>query len=408
MRFITKAKHNRLTTNTLILLGGSAGGAVLSFALSVLIGRVLGDEGLGIYAAALAWILPISVIVEFGLGTLLVRDVAQTPTQTGAYVASITRARLLMGGAAWVALWLFAPHISANDAIIQALYISAPLVLILPLFGTFTAVFRAHQVMVPVAGLNVGMLLAQVLLTVLAFLLGGGVMAALAINTLTSAGQCAVAWWLYRRRFNSGEHHQMLALWPLLRRAWPFAIAAVLGAAHLRVGFILLEQLASIRAVGYFTAAMRFFDAVNLFARAFFDALFPLLAGMAANRARLDRFFRWVQIGLVAAGLVGGVVLVYGAEMIIAWTYGAAFVATIPVLQVVGMVLLPALLKSARTLYWYARGYEQFVNGVTVVALLVRVALSAWLISAYGALGAALAHFATEVISWVLLLRWRV
>lgn len=89
--------RQRLSQNTLILLFGNGGSAVLSFLLSVLIGRVLGTDGLGSYATTLAWVFPLSLMAEFGLGTLITRDVAQVPDMTDAYVRTTITARLLIG-----------------------------------------------------------------------------------------------------------------------------------------------------------------------------------------------------------------------------------------------------------------------------------------------------------------------
>ncbi|MBC8172002.1 MAG: oligosaccharide flippase family protein, partial [Anaerolineae bacterium] len=68
---------SRLASNTLTLLTGNAGSAMLSLLLSVLIGRALGKDGLGVYAAALAWVYPVALLADAGLSTLITRDLAQ-------------------------------------------------------------------------------------------------------------------------------------------------------------------------------------------------------------------------------------------------------------------------------------------------------------------------------------------
>src|SRR5438477_12267695 len=91
-------KLGHLSRNTLILLISNVGSAVLSFVLSVLIGRALGQDGLGVYSTALAWITPLSLVAEFGLGTLMTRDIAQNPASEAAYLRLTTWARLWLGG----------------------------------------------------------------------------------------------------------------------------------------------------------------------------------------------------------------------------------------------------------------------------------------------------------------------
>jgi O-antigen/teichoic acid export membrane protein len=129
----------RLPRNTLILLISNLGGALLSFLLFALIGRVLGTEGLGAYAAAMAWVFPLSLVVEFGLSTLMTRDLAANLGSAHAYLETVTLYRLLIGGAVMLLLIVLAPLISTDPLVVAGLRISAPLVIILPFFSSFTA-----------------------------------------------------------------------------------------------------------------------------------------------------------------------------------------------------------------------------------------------------------------------------
>ncbi|MCA9915928.1 MAG: oligosaccharide flippase family protein, partial [Anaerolineae bacterium] len=231
--------RQRLSRNTFALLLSNAGGALLSFLLSVLIGRVLGSDGLGVYAAALAWVLPLSMVAEFGLGTLLTREVAQSPEKSHAYLRASVIERMVFGGWLATVLWLLAPALSDNPAIVQGIRIAAPLIVIQPFYSSFTAIFRAHQIMQPIAWLNLGMLLSQVGLTAVVFASGGDVLLALIVNTATSAGQLLAAWMIYRWRFYVPAKTR-IRLVPMLRAAYPFAIAAVLAAVQSRLNIISL------------------------------------------------------------------------------------------------------------------------------------------------------------------------
>jgi O-antigen/teichoic acid export membrane protein len=398
--------HNRLSRNTLILLISNVGSAGLSLLLSVLIGRALGGEGLGVYVTVLAWIFPLSLLAEFGLGTLITRDVAQDPDAGPTYLRATAAARLWLGGALVALLLFLSPRLSDDPAVVRGLQISAPLIIILPLFGTFTALFRARQIMWPIPWLNVGMLVVQVGLTALVFLNGGDVIAALIVNVVTSAGQLAAAWLIYQWRFKVGTQRDVpLQASVLLRRALPFAIAAVLFALQIRISIIMLERLASTSEVGYYAAASRFVEAGRMIPNAFFGALFPALAVLAVQPLRLNQTFTRTMLGLASYGLLLGIVFVPLSSWIVEATFGASFASAVPVLQLLMWSLLPALLRAGRTLYWYALGQESFVNIVTGVALALQIALCWWLIPRFGALGAAFATIIVESLAFAML--WR-
>jgi PST family polysaccharide transporter len=406
---------SRLSRNTLTLLVSNGGSALLSFVLSALIGRALGGAGLGVYGAALAWVFPLALVADFGMGTLITRDVAQDTGTGDAYLRATTPIRLLFSGGLTALLILAAPLISGDPAVVRGLVVAAPLILIFPFFGTFTAVFRAQQVMWPIPGLNIGMLVAQVGLTIGVFSSGGGVLAALAVNTLTSAGQLLAAWAIYRWRFTpeipQDERAQgraplpaeNIAIGSLFRRALPFALAGLIAALQTRLGTILLEQLTDSTSVGYYTAATRFVEAGRMIPNALFGALFPLLAALALNPPHMRRTFRRVMAGLGAFGIGLGLLFSLFPAAILGLTYGEDFLPATPVLQAAMWGLLPALLRAGQTLYWYARGREQFVNRVNGVVLVVHTGVNLWLIPAYGALGAVLAGLITETVALLLL-----
>jgi polysaccharide transporter, PST family len=396
---------SRLSRNTLILLTSNAGSAVLSFILSILIGRVLGQDGLGVYSTALAWVFPLSLIAEFGLGTLMTRDLAQDSTLTSTYLSATTVPRLWIGGLLSICLILLAPLLSSDPSVVAGLRISAPLIIILPSFGAFTAIFRARQIMWPIPWLNLSMLIAQVVLTALVFLAGYGVLVALVVNTLTSAGQLLAAWIIYRWKFQDSTSNSSpsFKVEILLRRAWPFALAALLAAVQVRIGTILLERLTNTSEVGYYAAASRFVEAGRMIPNALFGALFPALAALALQPAELSRTFRRILVGLSAFGLALGIAFTPLAFLAISLTYGDAFTPAAPVLQIAMWGLLPGLLRAGWTLYWYALGREGLTNLVTGITLVAQIALSLWLIPLYGAWGVAAAILLTETLALLLL-----
>ncbi len=394
----------RLRANTLTLLGSNAGTAGLAFLLSALIGRVLGESGLGVYAAALAWTFPLAIIADFGLATLITRDVAADFSRGSAYLRAATEARLVLGGGMAVLFFVFAPLLSDNQSVVEGIRLSAPLVIIFPLFGSFTALFRAHRVMWPIALLNVGMLSAQVILTALVFAFGGDVLDVLAVNVVTSAGQLVVAWGMYRGRFGPFPRQaQRIVPLHLLRNAWPFAVAAVLAALHTRLNVILLESLADTSAVGVFAASGRFIEGANMVTRAAFDALFPALGAVVAQPNALAALFGRARRMLVLLGFVfagGGVV---AGPLLVTLVYGPGFDDAGIVLQVAAVALLPATLKGGYLLYCYTVGRAQLANTVIAGTLILRFAASAVLIPAGNAIGAALVDVIVETVAFVLL-----
>ena len=401
----------RLSRHTLLLLASNLGGALLLFALSVLIGRTLGRDGLGVYSVVLAWVFPLSLLGDFGLSTLATREIARNPADAGRQLALMAWARLLLGGLAALALAAGAPLLSDDPTVIAGLRVSALMVVLLPFYSSFTAAFKGMGAMWPIPWLNIGMLAAQVALSLVVLALGGDVVALLVVNTVTSLAQLAAAWLLWRSSFAPrtttapGQRLDRAELAATLRRAWPFALAAVFAALQMRLSLILLERFAGVDDVALFAAASRFVEAARLLPNAFFGALFPALAVLATDPRRSAATFRRALqlLGLFGlAGIAGAALL---AAPVIRLTYGDDFVAAAPALQVLALGLLFSLLRGAYTLALYARQAEGRVNVVNGAVLALQIPLSLWLIHAQGALGAAYALALTEAVALVWL--WR-
>ncbi len=399
-----------LSRNTFTLLFSNTGSAVLSFGLSILIGRALGKDGLGVYTAALAWVFPLSLVAEFGIGTLMTREAARSPQVEASYLHLAAQTRLWLGGGLMLILLLIAPLLSDDQTVIEGLRIAAPLILITPLFGNYTAIFRARQQMWPIPWLNLGMLVLQVTLTIIVFAAGGDIRAALVINTLTSALQLTAAWWIWRKWFvksaSIDQNSSVITLHmrDMLRRAWPFALAGILAALQLRLAPILLEKWTDTGSVGYYAAASRFVEAGRTIPNALFGALFPMLATLIAQPDKLQQTFRKVMLGLATFSGLLALGFTLFAPHILSLTYGVAFSPASGTLQASMWALVPSLLRAGLTLYGYAHGREQLVNRVVAVMLIVQLAISLWLIPMHGAYGAALSVLGSEILGFVLLL----
>ncbi len=388
----------RLTRSAALLLISNLGGAALSFLIVVLIGRALGERGLGVYALALAWVYPLSLAVEFGVATLMTREIAADPSQSGRMLASAAALRLLIGAPVMLALIALALLIMAEAESAAGVRIAAPLVIVTPFYSAFTAVLRARQRMLPILWLNIGMLASQAALTALALALGGGVLTALAINTATSAGQLIAAWAVCRS--NAASRAEPLPrradLVDMARRSAPFAIAGVLAALQMRLPVILLEQLTTTEAVGLFAAANRLIEGLRLFPNALFGAIFPSLSALAADSTGLHQVFRRGAAGLLTFGGAIGVGLTLFSTPILALIYGAPFAAGSTALTLLGWALAAGALRGLATLRWYAAGREAGANRINAVLLIAQIGVGFPLIGQWGVDGAALTILLTE------------
>jgi PST family polysaccharide transporter len=398
----------RLLRASRVFLISNVAGAVLSFVLSILIGRAAGAYGLGVYSAVMAWVLPVSMAVDWGLSLLLTRELAASRDDPTDLFRHSIAFRLIAGALGMVGLWLTAPLLSRDPMVVMSLQMSAPMIVILPLYSSFTAVFKANDWYQPILWLNVGMIAAQILLTLAVLSRGMGIMGISAANVLSSAGQLAVAYWLWRGRFQQPRAPFALSsgrVRELVRRGYPFALAALFAAIQLRMSVMVLENTRGAADAGLFSAALRFTEAARLVPNAVFGAMLPVLAATVIHPANLHGLMRRTQLVLLSFGLLCAILFTLTAPWLLQTVYGDGFAEAAVALVVLAWALAISIQRGARTVYWFALGREHFVNRCNAAALGIQAALTIGLASAFGLTGVAAAVLAAEAAGLLLLSR---
>jgi O-antigen/teichoic acid export membrane protein len=383
-----------LTHNTAILLANNISGALLAFIITAVIGRGLGVEGLGQYSFVVACVAPLAAVADFGMGSLITRDVAQNQAMAWPFLRATRRVLLPIASLLLIATWLATPLLHIAPVAAGGLALVALLIVLDPWYGLYTALFRAFQRMTPIFVVNVGGLALQLILSVIAVAGGAGLIGVATVLVLINVVQL-LATWIWWRRYHpaASPGSALLPSRDILRRALPFAIAGILSVLQSRLSFLLLWHLAGDGPVGLYSAASRFVEAGRLVPAAFFGALFPALASLAEHPIAMRRTF------IRASGAVTGFAVAFGLAMtlvgglLIRLVYGperASFGGAVPVLTVLAWSLIPALLRSVLVLYHYSLGRERFVNTVILLVLIGQLLVGWLLIGRWGAVGAAL------------------
>ncbi len=410
----------KIGQNTLILFSYNIITLGLRFLLSVILGRLLGRADFGQYNFVLIWIQSQLPFVEFGLSTVLNRDLAAEPEKTQNYFVTSLVAKNILTLPLIIGLLFFSPYLAAG----QSLAVVASLRWSILLFGgwqvyySLTAIFKAHQMMHPVLWLA---LTGQGILFVgtLVLVLNDQPLPTLIIWAGISQGvQCLLAFGYYCRLLSTRPQWRIvpvqinfLAIKSLLLKAWPFALSGMLNAVQARVSVLLLVYLHSDEALGLYSAASPFSEASNHLFGAFYTAMLPTLTAAVHRRSEaetdvIQRTLRWSRWGLFALSL--GLALIGGllARFILILTYGPDYQAATLCLQVLLIALLPSSQNHLSIINLYAHKDEHFVNLMAFLGAMITCLASFLFVSTWGSAGTALALLLTECCLFVLY-QWR-
>lgn len=399
----------RVLYNSALLVGVNFTSAAFGLALSVVIAKLLGLEDFGRYTLGIAWSFALGLFAEFGLNTLLTRDVARRRSDASRYLKAATLIKILLSLLLIAALQITAPQLSHDPSAVLIIRLAAPLILLNSLFGSFTAIFRAFEQMRPILILNAVSSVVQLGLTIALVTLGGGLIGVIVLSLLVQGAELLAAYLIYRARFRMES--ELGVDWRLIgrlgRAALPFALAGLIAAVQMRASVMLLGAIQNESAVGIFGAASRWAEAAKLVPNAFFGALFPALSFLASERkATLNHTFAQSERALLILAILLAIGLNLAAPPLLTLAYGSAFSPAVPALQILGWLLVPALLNGVTVIYLYALGDETFTNYVGLAGIAVQMAAAIPLISLWGATGAAAAALIGES-AMVIPLRWR-
>jgi O-antigen/teichoic acid export membrane protein len=403
--------YTRIGHNTGILFLVNTIGAVIGFLMAAVLGRGLGDSGFGRYSFVLTWILSLILVAEFGISTVLTRDLAAAPQKTRSYLAGSLAGKGLLGAAAAVILVVFAPWLAAghDPEVIDALRWGVPLIFSGLAYSSFTAVFKAHQVMQPILWLTLAGQLVLFGGTLGLLLLEQPLFAIIGWAGLSQWLQCGLAYGFYHRlkRLDDGwssarRRLDLGSLKLLWFRAWPFALAGILATLQFRTNVLILGYLGGDQALGWYAAANRFVETGKQLPGAFYAAVLPAMAALAGGQARgLQRTMRLSRGGLLAFGLLAALGARFLAQPLLTLTYGPAYQPATQTLQILTLSLIPAGQNSLLIIYLYACGDERFVNLLTGVGVAVNLGLCFVLIPRWGPAGTATALLVAEAVLYL-------
>jgi O-antigen/teichoic acid export membrane protein len=334
---------------------------VIDMAFAMLMLRILGPADAGNYYLAVVVIGWFDIFANFGLNTMLTREVAKDREQANRYLANTTILRMalcvvsvpVLGG-----FFLLRRYTAPlNPAAILAISLFGVALVPSNLSAGLSALFNAYERMEVPAFVTIVTTLLRVSLGVLALVMGSGYVGLAAVSIVVNVITAGILYVLVRRllfrprvEIDLGFQKQMLI------ESYPLMVNHLLATLFFKVAVLLLEWLLKDPAVvGWYSTAYKYVDAVGTIPAYFTVAIFPLMARFAAtSKDSLLRAYRLaVKLLLIIAvpGAVLGSALAY------------------PLIGLLGgSQYLPDAALILRVMIWYMP--FGFINSVTQYVLI--------------------------------------
>ncbi len=280
---------SRVAKNTFIPMGMAFVNKLIDMAFAMLMLRILAPEGAGRYQFAVIFIGYVEILTRFGLNILLAREVARDKSQANRYITNVTILRLILWLASWptiaFVLYFYVRYagLTPDTAFTVGLFNLALLFSLLS--DVVSSAFVAWEKMEYPAWITAVTTLLRVTLGAIALLAGFGYVGLAGVSVVVNAITFAILFYLMATKLFLPRPEPDLALVKaMLAPAFPLMVNHLLATVFFRIDILILQPLKGDAAVGYYTAAYRYIDGLNIIPSYFTVALFPMLSRYAESQ----------------------------------------------------------------------------------------------------------------------------
>lgn len=389
----------RIAANTLFLTVSSLFNLCVSLGTTSIIARSIGPELYGRYMFGLTYVLMFSVLANFGLESLFIREAARDRKNLE-LIDDIFHLKVALAFATVATVVVSAQLLQYPAETIRVLYILCAGLFFQILSESLLSIYRSVERMHVTAFASMFFRLISAAIIVVAIYSGigfNGIVAAFSIGNFLVFLLALVK---VRRDFNLLRWVVSPAHWlPLIRRGMPFYMSALLTMFYAKINVFMLSKFVDDREMGLYLAALNLVENLYFIPTAFITSVFPALSRMHGTSvdSLKNAYSRMTKYLIIAtAAVAAGTVLV--SEKIVLLIYGNEFGEAVPVLNVLIFLWVLAFFSNFQSSLLFSIHKERIQVRIMVVAVCVNVILNLYFIREYGYMGAAFASVLTELV----------
>jgi O-antigen/teichoic acid export membrane protein len=395
----------RVAKNSLLPMGLQLVNRLIDFAFAMLMLRILAPEMAGRYTFAVLFIGYFDILVRFGLGTLLTREVAKDRQHGNRYLSTVT----ILRGLLWltslplmtIVILVYAFFGQMTPDIVAAIVLFAIGMIFSNLADGFSAVFYAYEKMEYPAAISTVTTVTRVSLGALVLLMGWGFVGLAGISIAANlVSATALGLLMVRHCFRPHfEWDRKSGKW-MLGTSFPLMINLMLATIFFRIDVLLLKPMKGDTVVGYYSAALKYVDGLLIIPQYFTQAIFPLMSRYAAtSRDSLMRAYVLSLRLLLIVALPIAAAMPFIAEGLIMVLGGSEYLPdSMIALQIIIWFLPFSFVNSVTQYVLIAIDQQRFLTRAFLIGVVFNITANLLVIPAYSYQGAAVVTILSELV----------
>ncbi len=397
----------KIVKNTGTMMFAELGSRILDAFVSIILARYLGPHGFGLMAFAIAFPSMFSIVVGFGMGAFITRDLARDPSQMSRYVSNGLVLKALLAILTVAVVYVFSLMLGHPAYKIQLVIMGALLMIFEANVRFILSVFQAYQKMKIVAVVNLSARLGWVLFSIALVFFKGGIHELLGVRVLLYGVALVVSILLINRKIERIKWTiDFPFIWKMMKASFPFALFRLFGGVYTDIDTVMLSSMRGDVMTGWYAAGYKILRIFAFIPSGVFQGVMPGFTKISNKNPEnilgfLERSIKYLLI--CALPICGATFLL--AKPIILLIYGSKFSQAAGALQILIWALVFTFLNSVLNASIAAQGQEKrgswiMFSGLAVSALSNLIAIPLW-----GYRGAAATTILSEGIVFYLQVR---
>ncbi len=397
--FQNKGVKQTILKNTFWLTLSEVFSKGLFAVLAIFIARYLGAEGFGKFSFVFGFVILFSIVADFGLVTMTIREVARDVVLARKYISNILAIKLILG-VITIAIIIIAFSFLNKTSEIRTLIIWAGIWVVVQSFVQFfQSIFRAFEKMEYEAFSKI--IYSVVLFGIVFFAMYSrfGIGALIKSYIIASLISFFITLFLIKKKFVEFKIEVDLSFWrSLLSRAWPFAFFMIFSVIYFQISTVMLSVMVGDIATGLYSVAFNSVAVFLLLAEIVANSILPALSKSFGKDGVFKRLLKKLFWALLDIGLFLAVILFFTAPFFIKLIYGGQFAGAIAAFQVMVWILPIRFMNYLFGVSLIAANLQKKRLNAVIVCALFNVLANLILIPIFSFMGAAVATLATEAV----------
>ena len=390
----TKAK---ILTNVFWAVTGKVVTLLSTLVVGIFVARYLGPEQYGLMNYVISIVALFTVFATFGTTEIIIRELAKKELSKDVILGSAFVVRIGLAFVCLIAIgiYLFFSNETEETSVMILIYASS---IFFSCFDVirfyFTSIIENEYVVKSeIFRTLVGALIKVVLLLCHAPLIA--FVAALAFDFLLLASGYTLA---YRKRVDSISKWKIdkTFIKKLLSTSFPLLISSAAVIIYQRIDQVMIAKMLDNEAVGYFSTAASFIGVVTFIPTIIVQTTSPLLVGYWKNdRARYEKESQRIMNLTTWVTMIVCIIISLLSDPIIRYTYGSAYLASIPVLQILAFKAVGVALITIGGQLIIIENIHQWAFIRNILSCVVCIICNCYFIPLWGVIGSAWATIIT-------------